>query len=215
MVRGMYQNTGPEFIYFMRKRKVVLINTVMIAINIIVFLLTEITGSSLDSSHLVQWGAAYTPLIQYEQEYYRLFTCMFLHFGITHLGNNMLVLLFLGDTLEKEIGHIRYALIYLLGGLGASYISYYTEIQNGEIVISAGASGAVFAVIGALLYVVMRNKGKIEGFTTRQIGFMAFLTLYHGFTTRGVDNAAHIGGMICGFLAGILLYHGKKKQNRY
>ena len=69
-------------------------NTIMIAVNVLVFLLTEITGSSLDSRHLINWGAAYTPFIEQGHEYYRLFTCMFLHFGLAHLGNNMLVLHF-------------------------------------------------------------------------------------------------------------------------
>ena len=136
MVDYSYWNQRPEsdFRRFLRMRKSVLMNTIMIAVNVLVFLLTEITGSSLDSRH----------------EYYRLFTCMFLHFGLAHLGNNMLVLAFLGDSLEREVGRIRYLLIYLIGGIGASYISYYAEIRGGEAVVSAGASGAVFAVIGAL-----------------------------------------------------------------
>ena len=213
MVDYSYWNQRPEsdFRRFLRMRKSVLMNTIMIAVNVLVFLLTEITGSSLDSRHLINWGAAYTPFIEQGHEYYRLFTCMFLHFGLAHLGNNMLVLAFLGDSLEREVGRIRYLLIYLIGGIGASYISYYAEIRGGEAVVSAGASGAVFAVIGALIYVVMRNRVRLGNFTTRQLVFLAALTLYHGFTSAGVDNAAHFGGLLCGFALGIILYHGKKR----
>ena len=73
---------------------------------------------------MIECGAAYPPLILENGEIYRLFTCMFLHFGIQHLGNNMLVLLFLGDCLERNVGKVRYFLVYLLGGFGANCLSY-------------------------------------------------------------------------------------------
>ena len=194
-----------------QKRKPVIINTLMIAVNILVFLLVEVTGSFGDSMHMIAWGAAFPPLIQ-EGEYYRLFTCMFLHFGFAHLVNNMIVLGFLGDNLERAVGRVRYLIIYLLGGIGASYISYYTEISgsSGRISVSAGASGAIFAVIGAMLYILIVNKGRLEDLTTRQMVVLAGLTLYHGFISAGVDNAAHVGGLICGFVLGVLLYRRKK-----
>ena len=83
------QKIDPDILHFLKGRKEVPVNTMIILINIVVFFLTELTGSSLDGKHLVQWGAAYTPLIQEGHEYYRFFTCMFLHFGLTHLGNNI------------------------------------------------------------------------------------------------------------------------------
>ena len=86
----------------------------------------------------------------------------------------------------------------------------FREIQGNEYVVSAGASGGIFAVIGGLLYVVIRNKGHIENFTSRQLLILAFLSLYHGVTSAGVNNTAHFGGLALGFLLGILLYHKKK-----
>ena len=71
---------------------------------------------------------------------------------------------------------------------------------------SAGASGAVFAVIGALIYIVIANRGRIENFTTRQLIVMAGLSLYFGMTSTGVDNAAHFGGLISGFILAVLCY---------
>ena len=76
------QKIDPDILQFLKGRKEVPVNTMIILINIVVFFLTELTGSSLDGNHLVQWGAAYTPLIQEGHEYYRFFTCMFLHFGL-------------------------------------------------------------------------------------------------------------------------------------
>lgn len=200
------QGTANEIWQFLRTRKRVPVNTGLILINILVFLAVELTGSALDTSHMLHWGAAYVPDILQQKEYYRLITAMFLHFGIQHLGNNMLVLLFLGDCLERNVGKIKYFLIYFLGGVGANCLSVWLELQNGEYFVSAGASGAVFAVIGALIYVVIVNRGRIENFTTRQLILMAGLSLYFGVTSTGVDNAAHFGGFLCGFLLGLLLY---------
>ena len=178
----------------------------MIGINLLVFLLVEVTGSSLDTYHILRWGGCYIPAVLQSHEYYRLMSSMFLHFGIQHLGNNMLVLLFLGDCLERNIGKIKYLLIYFLGGIGANVLSIYLEIKNGKYFISAGASGAVFAVIGALIYIVIANRGRIENFTTRQLIVMAGLSLYFGMTSTGVDNAAHFGGLISGFILAVLCY---------
>ena len=159
---------------------------------------------------MLRWGAAGTLNIAGNHEYYRLLTAMFLHFGIQHLGNNMLVLLFVGDCLERNLGRVRYGILYLLGGIGANLLSLFYEIYSNEYVVSAGASGGVFAVIGGLFYIVLRNKGHIENFTSRQLLILAFLSLYHGVTSTGINNMAHFGGLALGFLLGILLYHKKK-----
>lgn len=190
------------------------VNQTIILLNILIFLLTEFTGSWEDVNHMLKWGAAGTLDIMQQHEYYRLFTAMFLHFGIQHLGNNMLVLLFIGDCLERNLGKIRYGLLYLLGGAGANLLSLFHELYSKEYVVSAGASGAVFAVIGGLLYIVIRNKGHIENFSSRQLLILAFLSLYHGLTSTGVNNIAHLGGLLCGFLLGILFYHKRKKPKR-
>lgn len=190
------------------------VNHTIILLNILIFLLTEFTGSWEDVNHMLKWGAAGTLDIMQQHEYYRLFTAMFLHFGIQHLGNNMLVLLFIGDCLERNLGKIRYGLLYLLGGAGANLLSFFHELYSKEYVVSAGASGAVFAVIGGLLYIVIRNKGHIENFSSRQLLILAFLSLYHGLTSTGVNNIAHLGGLLCGFLLGILFYHKRKKPKR-
>ena len=190
------------------------VNHTIIILNILAFVLVELTGSWEDTSHMLQWGAAGTLEIGQSHEYYRLFTAMFLHFGMQHLGNNMLVLLFTGDCLERNLGRVQYGLLYLLGGAGANLLSVFREIQENEYIVSAGASGGVFAVIGGLLYVVIRNKGHIENFTSRQLLILAFLSLYHGITSSGINNTAHFGGLVLGFLFGVLLYHKRKDRIR-
>ena len=96
--------TGEEIRQFLRQRKRVPVNTGLIILNLLVFLGVEGTGSALDTNHMLRWGAMYAPDIFQQGEYYRLITSMFLHFGIEHLLNNMLVLFVLGSRLEQVIG---------------------------------------------------------------------------------------------------------------
>ena len=96
----------------------------LILLNILVFLIVEFTGSSQNTMHMLDCGAAFTPMIIQGGEYYRLFTCMFLHFGIEHLLNNMLVLFVLGSRLEQVIGKIKFLLIYRWSTWKCDFFTY-------------------------------------------------------------------------------------------
>lgn len=183
----------------------------LIILNVLVFLVSESAGSSQDVMHMLDLGAAYTPLITENGEVYRLFTSMFLHFGISHLMNNMLVLFVLGSRLERAVGKLHFLAVYLFGGTAANIISMFLELKTGEYSVSAGASGAVFAVMGAMIYIVLRNRGRLEDLTVRQILIMAAFSLYFGFTSTGVDNAAHVGGILAGLILAALLYHPRRR----
>lgn len=197
---GMLQN-GVKNLEEIRKEPATM---ALILINVLVFIAVEFTGTSQDAWHVLEYGAAYTPYIIQNGEVYRLFTSMFLHFGIEHLVNNMLVLFVLGSRLERVIGKIRFLLIYLLGGIAGNVVSLLLELKTQEFSVSAGASGAVFAVMGAMIYIVIRNKGWLGDLSMRQILVMAAFSLYFGFTSSGVDNAAHIGGLLAGFVLAVL-----------
>lgn len=190
------------------------VTVVLILINVLVFIAVELTGTSQNAWHVLDYGAAYTPYIVQNGEIYRLFTSMFLHFGIEHLVNNMLVLFVLGSRLEQVIGKLRFLFIYLAGGIAGNIFSLILELRNQDFSVSAGASGAVFAVMGAMIYVVIRNKGWLGDLSMRQILVMAVFSLYFGFTSSGVDNAAHIGGMIAGFVLAVLIWHPRKKRDQ-
>ena len=189
------------------------ITALLIFFNLLVFMITEITGSSLDTAHMVKCGASFAPYIVEEGQIYRIFTCMFIHFGMTHLANNMVVLFVLGQRLEPVLGKIRFLLVYFLGGIGGNIISLYLEIKRRDLTVSAGASGAVFALMGGMIYVLIRHKGRVKDLTARKIMIMVFFSLYFGFTSSGVDNAAHIGGLICGFLVTAVVYHPRMILN--
>lgn len=184
---------------------------ILVVLNALVFLAVEFTGFSQDTVHMLDWGAAYTPCIVEEGETYRIFTSMFLHFGIEHLINNMLVLFVLGSRVERVIGSLRFAVIYFLGGIAGNVVSLLYDLKQGEAAVSAGASGAVFAVMGGMILVVLCNKGRLEDLSMRQILILAVFSLYFGFTSSGVDNAAHLGGFLAGFILAVIVYHPRRK----
>lgn len=181
------------------------VNRLLMALNVLAFLYLEIAGSSEDAYFMYTKGAMLAPAVLEGGQYYRLFTALFMHFGINHLINNMLVLFVMGEPLERALGHGRYLILYLTSGIGANIISMLLR-EPDSMVISAGASGAIFGVIGGLLYLVIANKGKMEDLSTRQLVIMIAFSLYFGYTSTGVDNTAHISGLIFGFLLGMLLY---------
>ena len=120
----------------------------------------------------------------------------------------------IGWNLEYEIGKIKFIIIYLGSGLAGNIVSALGDVMTGRYVVSAGASGAVFGIIGALLYVAIRNRGKIGTVTGRGLVTMIILSLYYGFTSSGVDNLAHIGGLVSGFILAVLLYWKRKRKRR-
>lgn len=190
----------------MRKRPEAVCTAAMIVINIGIFLILSVFGDTEDVAFMLGHGAMYEPMITQEHEYYRIFTSIFLHFGISHLLNNMVLLGALGWNLEMEIGKIRFLIIYLLSGIGGNLLSLYCGMSSESYAVSAGASGALFGLMGALLYVVIANRGRLGRLSGRGLLFMVVLSLYFGLTSSGVDNWAHIGGLLCGFILAVLLY---------
>ena len=183
--------------------------------NIVVYILLGLKGNPYDPVFMVEHGASYTPFIIENGEYYRLFTSMFLHFGVEHLINNMIVLAAIGFHLEPHLGKVKFVLIYILSGLGANVLSLLADLASVSFPVSAGASGAVFGIMGALVVVVLKNKGRIEGIDKSRMIFMVILSVYLGFTSPGTDNMAHIAGLIIGALLCAILYrnNGRKSVN--
>lgn len=184
---------------------------ILIAVNVMVFLALSFQGMTEDAQFMLEHGAMYVPYMIKGEEYYRLFTSMFMHFDMDHLLNNMLMLAVIGWNLEYEIGKIKFLIIYFGSGLCGSVLSAIGDVMTGQYAVSAGASGAVFGIVGALLYVALRNRGQIGDISGKGLIFMIILSLYYGFQSSGVDNLAHIGGLAAGFLLAILLYW---KRNR-
>ena len=201
----------------MRRKPEAICTVIIIVINVAVFLILSAMGDTEDAVFMMNHGGMYEPLIVQEHEYYRLFTSMFLHFGMSHLLNNMVLLGALGWNLELETGKIKFLIIYLVSGLGGNLLSLYYDqsLPLGERAVSAGASGAIFGLMGALLYVVIANRGRLGRLSGRGMLFMIALSLYYGLTSTGVDNWAHIGGLVCGFILSVILYRPGRTYGSY
>ena len=178
---------------------------ILAAINGIVFFMLSFGGITEDTYYMLENGAMYVPYIMENGEYYRLFTSMFLHFGFSHLLNNMVTLLVMGRYVEPIVGKVRLLILYFVSGLGGNLLSYFEEITTGNYTVSAGASGAIFGITGALFALTIIYRGRIGHLTPRDMAIMVGISLYLGFASEGVDNLAHIGGLICGFLMTVLM----------
>ncbi len=177
----------------LKKRSYITIGITVI--NILMFLICTFTGDLLYNI-----GALNVIRVFYNGEFYRIITSMFLHADVNHLFSNMVIFYFFGDIVEKSIGHIKYLFLYFIAGIGGGLLSMEYSSFLGNYVDSVGASGAIFGIIGALLWLVISHKGRLGDITLGKILFLIIYSLYSGFTATNIDNAAHIGGLIVGFL---------------
>jgi rhomboid protease GluP len=179
----------------------------LVAANVLVFVLIATQGGGWfipDPRVLVHWGSNFGPATL-NGEWWRLFTSMFLHFGLMHLAVNMWVLWRMGCLTERMFGSLHYLFLYVFAGLCGSLASLWWH----PYVNSAGASGAIFGVLGGLLaFVVNPATGVPATVVARHrstaLVFIAY-SLLNGFTHRGIDNACHMGGLAGGFVMGWLL----------
>ncbi|MGN0401595.1 MAG: rhomboid family intramembrane serine protease [Acetatifactor sp.] len=166
--------------------------------------------------NLYDTGSLDAYAVIYKKEYIRILSSVFLHANTAHLFNNMLILFFMGAMIEKEIGHIRFVILFFLSGIGGNLMSLYAKVRNADTAVSIGASGAVFGLDGVLLAMVLFWGNKPADITPKRVCLMIFLSLYSGLTGAQIDNAAHIGGLITGFVAGSIMcvIHraGQKRQ---
>lgn len=194
--------------FFREKRPYVTI--ALAAVNLLVFLALEVLGSTEDVNFMFAHGALFGESVRADGEYYRLFTSMFLHYGAAHLMNNLLMLYVIGDRLEEVIGHVKLLLIYLLGGVFANVFTVYIYEMLGINAVSAGASGAIFALMGAMLGCMARARSGLMGIGWQRMLLLVGLSVYSGFASPETNNAAHLSGLVFGFLLGVLLYSRKR-----
>lgn len=192
------------------RRAFAYVNWLFIAVNIIVYVLMEMNGSTSSTKYLLQHGALNVSLIMEYGEYYRLFTSMFMHSGFSHLFNNMLVLFFIGDNLERAVGHGKYFIMYLAGGLLSNAVALLCYGIMDVNICCVGASGAIFSVVGALLYIVLVNRGRLEDLSAGKLALFIFMSIYLGLRSATTSNSAHIGGLAAGFILAVLIYRKRK-----
>ncbi|MDP4126866.1 MAG: rhomboid family intramembrane serine protease [Bacillota bacterium] len=181
------------------KRSVPLITYVFLGINLLVFLLMSLTGGSTDQRVLIAFGAKVNSLIQ-AGEIWRFLTSMFIHIGILHLVFNLYALWSLGPLAEESFGHLRFSMIYILSGLGGSIASFLFSTA-----LSAGASGAIFGLLGALLFFSYQKPNLWKSGLGINLIVVILVNLAFGLLQPGIDNFAHLGGLITGTLTSVAL----------
>ena len=180
-----------------------LVTWVLLGINVVLWIVLNISGASDDPNVLLRFGAMFGPLVA-KGEYWRLFSAMFLHVGLMHLVFNGFSLIIFGRIVESIYGKFQFLILYILAGLFGSAFSYMLN----SIAIGIGASGAIFGVIGALVaffFTQSRNSGKMSKANLYGILMLAGINLFYGLITPGIDNWAHIGGFIAGVALGFSL----------
>ena len=162
----------------------------LIAINVVIYIL------SLFNDSILQMFAVNRFYIVELNQYYRLFTGIFLHANLLHLLFNMYALYVIGMQLESFLGKWKYLVVYLLSGLGGSMLSIFFSNN-----FSVGASGAIFGLMGALLYFGYHYRVYLDSVIKSQIIPLIIINLFIGFMGSGIDNWAHIGGLVGGILS--------------
>jgi membrane associated rhomboid family serine protease len=178
---------------------------VLIALNVAVFIAEIATGAggfdTITSSLIPEFGL-FGPSVA-EGEWYRLFTCAFLHASLFHIAGNMILLYFLGRILEPGIGTPRFVAVYLVSLFAGSFGALLLSPDS----LSIGASGAVFGVLAAT-FVIARGRG-VDALAST-VGVLILLNLAFSFGVRGISIGAHLGGLVAGFLCALLILAGER-----
>lgn len=200
-----------EFFSFFIPKEGFFVSCIIMDLNILVFFIMVFSGLGFISFHgndLLEWGANFKPLTT-NGEWWRLLNSTFLHGGIMHLAANMYGLLFVGIFLEPRIGKTRFAIIYLISGIFASVASLWWH----DATVSVGASGAIFGLYGLFLALMLTKaypKEFSKALLVSTFVFVGFNLLYG--LTGGIDNAAHIVGLFCGFIIGLFISPQLKQE---
>ncbi|MGM0874260.1 MAG: rhomboid family intramembrane serine protease [Bacillota bacterium] len=192
--RKLFQNGKPFLTY------------IFLGLQILMFLLLELFGGSSNSETLIRFGAKFNPLI-YEGEWWRFFTPILLHIGFLHLLMNSFALYYIGPEVERAYGSFRFLFIYLVAGVSGSITSFAFSPF-----LSAGASGAIFGCFGALLYIGVHNRKVFFRTMGSNLLVIIGINLAIGFVIPNIDNAGHIGGLVGGFLAALIVQLPKQKH---
>jgi rhomboid protease GluP len=180
----------------------------LLAVNVGVFALMLLAGAGFwhtPNGVQLAWGANFGPATQ-DGQWWRLFTALFIHFGVIHLALNMWALWDVGRLVEQLYGRWRFLVLYILSGLLGNLLSL---VLHGNQAVSGGASGAIFSLYGALLVFLYRERNNVDPSEFRWLfggaAVFALLMLVVGFLVPGIDNAAHGGGLVAGALLGLVL----------
>ena len=176
--------------------------TVLVALNVAMFAVLTLSGGSADATNLYRWGAKFGPAIQ-AGDWYRMILPVVLHAGFLHIAANTFALIVFGPRLEREFGRIAFLAIYLVSGVCGVAASYLVSPT-----LSVGASGAVFGIVGAYAVFLVRNRrdfGSAVNPVIINLVIVLGINIAFGLFWTGIDQGAHVGGMIAGAAMGFIV----------
>lgn len=192
------------------------VTPIIIFLNSALFFIMVLTGVDVfqpENESMLRWGANFR-LLTLQGEWWRLLTSCFLHFGIFHLLMNMYALLYVGWHLEVRLGRAKFVTAYLLTGI----ISGLASLWWHDCIISAGASGAIFGMYGIFLSMLATNHPATNSMEPSgrkkmqwSVIIFVFYNLINGIPNEGIDNAAHVGGLMAGLVFGLAFYPALKR----
>ena len=184
------------------------VTVALLTVNVLVWIAQEATGGSQNTENLIDFGAKSGPLIACG-EWWRLITPMFLHIGFFHLLANSFGLFIFGGMVERIFGSVAFAAIYLVAGVMGNLFSYWADIGiYHSTPIGAGASGAVFGIVGAFGSYLLLNRhvlGQMGRQAMMSVLLIVGINFVLGITLSGVDNMAHLGGLFGGALLALVI----------
>ena len=182
-----------KIINFYKKSKVTFSFLVII---VVYFIFISLNGGTTNSMALLKYGAFYPPIIVKFNEYYRFITAIFIHIGFSHILFNGYALYVFGPQIEMLMGPKKFLFFFLLTGIGGNIATFFFNFAS----LSAGASGSLFGLFGAFLYLVHRHKDMVTPEGRKSILSLLGVNLVLTLVVPSISITAHLGGLVIGYL---------------
>lgn len=192
------------------------VSTFLIASVTLMFFVLIFDGG-FTNANMFNYGALYEPAVFEGGEWWRIITVMFLHGSISHyIFNTIFGLFIIGSALERLIGSYRYALVYFIAGIGSSFTILLLYLFGGGAVLTVGASGAIYGVLGTFLYLTINHPEKFDPRDVQGIKGLIIINVVFTFLAANISIGGHIGGLITGYLIAVFLFKDEaKKKNQW
>lgn len=190
-----------EFYELTKTRKPSHVSFFLILINVVMWIILEYNGGSTDLGTLLKFGAINVNLIRETGEYWRILSSVFLHIGFAHLAYNAFALYIFGSRLEKYLNVGQYLFIYIFSGIVGGLCSYGGSVLMGTNTVAAGASGAIYGLLGAILILSKASGQSLDGLNSYMMWLIFIFGIVFSVISPSVDAFAHVGGFIGGLMA--------------
>ncbi|MFD7521593.1 rhomboid family intramembrane serine protease [Paenibacillus chitinolyticus] len=186
------------------------VTSLLVLIHVVLFVLMEVSGSSTSTRTLIEYGALFSAP-GFAPEWWRFFTAMFLHIGLSHLLFNSFALVIFAPPLERLLGSVRYAVFYLASGALGSAFSYWLHT---DAYVAAGASGAIYGIYAAYLYLALFRRQLLDQQSRQTVIIILVSGLLFSVIVPNVDLYTHLGGFLAGFILFALFVEFIKRSGR-